>query len=117
MKQTTPTTTNAGKPGDASATNPKAPPPREAPPLDLDAPNSHRPPPHDVGTAQMLEDGTLSLRLRTETADGTIGEALMIVAPGDARYAGMVTHLGGMKTGESRSIPPFVEPQIDPDSV
>ena len=41
----------------------------------------------------------------------------MIVPPKDERYPAMKAHLAGMKPGEKRSIPPFPEPRIDPDSV
>jgi hypothetical protein len=98
--------------GGATTQQPKAPPPRDAPPLDLDGPRA----PMDVGTATMLPDGTLHLQLRSETAQG-IAEALLVIAPGDKRYAGMVKHLGGIKPGGSCAIPPFDEPTIDPDTV
>ena len=61
----------------------------------------------NVGSAYMEEDGTLEMRLRTETNDGTIGEALLVIPPGDPRYASMVKHLDGIKPGEGRSIKPF----------
>ena len=66
-----------------------------------------RPAPPDVGSAYMTEQGVLELSLRTEAADGTVGEALLIVPPDDARYADMVRHLGGIGPGEGRPIPPF----------
>jgi hypothetical protein len=65
----------------------------------------------------MGADGTLRLQLRTETATGLIGEMLMVVPPGDPRYAGMVQHLSGIQPGQARAIPPFPEPEIDPNSV
>lgn len=93
--------------------NPIAPqPPVGDPPLDWQDPRDAP----DVGTATMLADGTLHMQLRSETPDG-IAEALMIVKPDDQRYAGFVEHLGGIKPGESRSIPPFPAPEIDPDSI
>jgi len=100
---------------DASAKpNPTAPPPRSTLPVypgdGLDAP------PADVGSATMLDDGTLRLNLRSETDHG-IAESLLIVSPNDARYSGMVKHLGGIKPGETCRIPPFPEPTIDPDTV
>ena len=55
----------------------------------------------------MDKDGTLRLMLRTETADGMIGEMTMAVPRGDPRYAGFVAHLGGMKPGDAKPIPPF----------
>ena len=52
-----------------------------------------------------------------ETADGMIGEMTMAVPRGDPRYAGFVAHLGGMKPGDAKPIPPFPEPEIDPKSI
>jgi hypothetical protein len=73
--------------------------------------------PASVGSATMEKDRTLRLMLRTETADGMVGEMTMVVAPDDPRYAGYVAHLGGMKPGDAKPIPPFPEPQIDPNSI
>jgi hypothetical protein len=72
--------------------------------------------PASVGSAEMDDDGTLRMQLRTETADGMIGEMMMVVKPDDKRYAGFVKHLG-IKPGEACAIPPFPEPEIDPKSV
>ncbi len=90
----------------------KLPPPRETLPADPDDDA-----PKDVGMAEMDKDGTLRLHLRTETADGTIGEAMLIVPPKDDRYAGMLAHLQGIQPGQAKPIPPFPEPVIDPDSI
>ena len=73
--------------------------------------------PASVGSADMDEKGVLRLMLRTETADGMIGEMTMLVPPDDPRYAGFVAHLGGMQPGDAKSIPPFPEPEIDPNSI
>jgi hypothetical protein len=73
--------------------------------------------PESVGVATMDDDGTLRLQLRSEQADGTIAESLLIVAKSDERYAGMLAHLGGLEPGGSRAIPPFPETAVDPDSV
>jgi hypothetical protein len=70
-----------------------------------------RPEPENVGSAYMQPDGTLEMSLRTETQDGTIGEALLVVGKDDPRYAGMVKHLGGIRPGEGRAIPPFPAPE------
>ncbi len=70
-----------------------------------------------VGSAEMDDDGTLRLMLRTETEDGTIGEMMMVVAPDDKRYAGFVAHLDNIQPGEAKPIRPFPEPVVDPDSV
>jgi hypothetical protein len=61
----------------------------------------------NVGSAYMETDGTLEMRLRTETDDGSIGEAYLVIAPADPRYKAMVKHLDGIKPGEGRTIKPF----------
>lgn len=75
-------------------------------PPDADRP-PEQPAPKDVGSAYMDEDGVLEMSLRTESADGMIGEALLVIRPDDPRYAQMVQHLGGLKPGEGCAIPPF----------
>lgn len=78
-------------------------------------PGADRPPakpvPNNVGSAFMQDDGTLEMSLRTETEDGTIGEALLVIARDDRRYERMVAHLGGIKPGEGKPIPPFPAPE------
>ena len=78
-------------------------------------PGAARPPGNakadNVGSAYMQPDGTLEMRLRTETHDGTIGEAYLLIPPADPRYQSMVKHLSGIKPGEGRTIPPFPAPE------
>jgi hypothetical protein len=69
-----------------------------------------RPAPKSVGSAFMKPDGTLEMSLRTQTQDGMIGEAFLVIPPGDPRYADMVAHLGGIEPGQGRAIPPFPAP-------
>ncbi len=61
-----------------------------------------KPQPAQVGSAYMQPNGTLEMSLRTETQDGTIGEAFLVIPKGDPRYADMVKHLGGIKPGRER---------------
>ena len=56
-----------------------------------------------IGTAVMSQDGTITLKLRA--ADGT--QALAAYRPGDPNYARMLSHLGGMRPGEHKSVPAF----------
>jgi hypothetical protein len=92
-------------------------PPKPLPPRESLPPDPEDGLPASVGTATMAQDGTLTLMLRTETADGLVGEMVMVVPPGDPRHAGMVRHLGGIAPGQARAIPPFPDPEIDPNSV
>lgn len=67
--------------------------------------------PDSVGNAFMKPDGTLEMTFRTVAPSGAIGEAYKVLAPGDAQYAAMVAHLGGIQPGEGRAIPPFTGPK------
>ena len=73
----------------------------------LPPPPAERPPADNVGSARMLADGTLELMLRSVSDNGTIGEALRVVPPGDPRYTEYVAHLGGLQPGGECAIPPF----------
>jgi hypothetical protein len=57
----------------------------------------------------MDADGTLRLMFRSEEPSG-IAEALRVVPPGSPDYAKFLKHLGGLKPGESKPIPPFPAP-------
>jgi hypothetical protein len=59
-----------------------------------------------VGVASMDPDGTIHLQLRSEIHGG-IAEAVDTVKPGDLRYAATLKHLGGLKPGEDKAIPPW----------
>ena len=61
-----------------------------------------------VGTAEMKSDGTLWLKLRSDGGDGApVAEAMKIVKPDDKMYSYYLKHMGKMKPGETKSIPPF----------
>jgi hypothetical protein len=60
-----------------------------------------------VGSAERLADGTLHLHLRTQTDDGTVGEALMVIRPDSPRHAAILAHLGGIEPGQGCEVPPF----------
>jgi hypothetical protein len=59
-----------------------------------------------IGEANMLEDGTIVLNLRAET-DGAIGHTRFTYRPGDEEYQSIIEHLGGIKAGESKLVPPW----------
>ncbi len=70
--------------------------------------NMKRPPMTDsIGTATMKEDGTIVLQLRAEAPDGTHGSSLFTYGPDDKDYASVLKHLGGLKPGESKPVPPW----------
>lgn len=61
-----------------------------------------------IGTAKMLRDKTIVLKLRAET-DGTIEHAEFRYAKDDQKYAEIIKHLGGLKLGQEKLVPPFPE--------
>lgn len=62
-----------------------------------------------IGTASMETDGTITLRLRAEEPAGAIGDAVLIYPPSDEHYARILDHLGGLRPGEEKPVPPFPE--------
>jgi hypothetical protein len=74
----------------------------------LTALTAEQPPAAPIGIATMAPDGTVTLRLRAESQSGTTtGEGQLIYRPGDAQYDEVLRHLGGLKPGESKSVPPW----------
>jgi hypothetical protein len=64
--------------------------------------------PH-IGTAEMLANGVIVLTLRAESETGVIGDAQFIYKPGDKQYQEILGHVGGLKLGESKYVPPWRE--------
>jgi hypothetical protein len=62
-----------------------------------------------IGNATMMADGTLVLDLVAEGRRGERGVARILRAPGHPRYAAWVEHLGGMRPGEEKLVPPWPE--------
>ncbi len=60
-----------------------------------------------IGTASMSEDGTIHLDLRAEGAEGEHGMALFSYAPSHPEYQSVLRHLGGLKPGEEKLVPPW----------
>ncbi|HSI63638.1 MAG TPA: hypothetical protein VLE43_10985 [Candidatus Saccharimonadia bacterium] len=66
-----------------------------------------------IGTATMRDDGTIEMMLRAEDAKGTgsasgvRGDALLTYPPSHPEYAKILEHLGGLKKGESKPVPPW----------
>jgi hypothetical protein len=63
--------------------------------------------PESVGVARMAPDGTVTAYLRSEAPGQPIAEAKTIYKPGDPKYDEMVAHIGGIKPGEEKPIPPW----------
>ena len=60
-----------------------------------------------IGSAQMLPDGTLVLDLRAEGAGGKVGDSRLTYAKDHPNYSEVLAHLGGMKPGEVKPVPPW----------
>jgi hypothetical protein len=56
----------------------------------------------------MKEDGTLILTLRAE-GPGMIGDGQFIYPPTHKQYKQVLEHLGGLRPGESKPVPPWPE--------
>jgi hypothetical protein len=59
-----------------------------------------------IGSATMEPDGTIVLDLRAR-GPGMMGDAQMRYPKTHAEYANVLKHLGGLKPGESKPVPPF----------
>jgi hypothetical protein len=60
-----------------------------------------------IGSATMKPDGTIELMLRAQGPGGMLGDALVRYPPTHPQYQTILTHLGGLKPGESKPVPPF----------
>lgn len=64
-------------------------------------------PQESIGEATMLADHSIQLRLRAETVDGAVGDALVVLRPGQKNYDSTLQHLGGLEPGQSKLVPPW----------
>ena len=60
-----------------------------------------------IGVATMDPDGTIVLQLRAEGPDGVLGDALIRYPPSHKDYKDVLAHLGGLKPGQSKPVPPW----------
>ncbi len=63
--------------------------------------------PAPIGVATMRPDGTIVLDLRAGGGGGPVGEARILYPPGHPQYEMILRHLGGLRPGETRPVPPF----------
>jgi hypothetical protein len=59
-----------------------------------------------AGTAEMLDDGTLSLHLRL-TSDGKALNDTLVYKVSDHAYDDVLRHLGGLQPGETKAFRPW----------
>lgn len=62
--------------------------------------------PRSIGIATMLPNGTIVLDLRAAAGD-SIGRGRVTYPPGHAEYAAVLRHLGGLRPGEVKPVPPW----------
>lgn len=58
-----------------------------------------------IGSATMNSDGAIVARLRAEGPRGAVGDAVVVVKPGQPGYDEWLTHLGGLQPGEEKPVP------------
>lgn len=63
-------------------------------------------PPASVGVARMLDDGKILVGVPGPN-DNDRAEGVLVVEPGDSTYQRLIDHLGGLKPGETKLIPPW----------
>ena len=63
--------------------------------------------PAPIGTASMQPDGTILLDLRATGPGGARGDARLAYPPGHRDYDMILRHLGGLRPGENKPVPPF----------
>lgn len=64
-------------------------------------------PRENIGTAKMKPDGTIILMLRAEDGRGAVGDATVEYKPSSPSYLGVLRHLGGLRPGEEKAVPPW----------
>ncbi len=60
-----------------------------------------------IGSARMLPDGTIVMKLRASGPGGAIGDAQVTYPKTHPNYQEVLKHLGGMKPGEEKQVPPW----------
>lgn len=63
--------------------------------------------PASIGAATMRPDGAIEMQLRAEGSGGTIGDALFVYPPDHPQYGEIIAHLGGLRPGETKPVPPW----------
>lgn len=70
--------------------------------------NPTSPLPSSIGVCWMEDDGTIRMRLRAEGPGGLVGHAMMEYPPDHREYAEILEHVGPLKPGEHKSVPPWL---------
>jgi hypothetical protein len=68
-------------------------------------------PEDSIGVATMEADGTIVLTLRASTPGGIRGETQLRYPRDHEEYDAVLKHLGGLRPGESKPVPPWPDPR------
>ncbi len=68
-----------------------------------------------IGSATLHTDGTLVLRLTAAGPNGKTGDSLLVYAPRDRAYAGILAHLGPIAPDETVPVCPWPD-KAKPDA-
>ncbi len=66
-------------------------------------------PAESIGSATMSADGTITLDLRATGPGGLTGDARFVYPRGHKDYEKILRHLGGLRPGETKPVPPWPE--------
>jgi hypothetical protein len=64
-----------------------------------------------IGNADMDEQGVIHLDLRAVFPNGDVGLSRFKYHPTHPKYAEILAHLGGLKPGEIKGVPPWPDDQ------
>jgi len=59
-----------------------------------------------IGVVRMLADRTIMVGV----GSGDRAQAVLMLRPGDTQYQPLIDHVGGLKPGDTKSIPPWPDP-------
>ncbi len=68
-----------------------------------------------IGTAEMMPDRSIVVMLRTQSADGMVGETRLVYPVGSIGYEELINHLDGIEPSQSRPVPLWPETTAFPD--
>ena len=71
--------------------------------------SSEKPPAEreSIGQAWLDDNGTLMVQLRAEGPGGAVGDVLYKYPPDHKDYEATLRHIGGLKKGEKKPVPPW----------
>ena len=70
-----------------------------------------------IGMATMMEDGTIVLDLRAEVPGGGRGIGRLTYPPSHPQYPEVLSHLGGLRPGEQKLVPPWGDEEITAETL